>query len=157
MSVLFLKSASLLALSVRYASDLWRQTTPLRNHKYRRVCLASWWLQIVLSVPRARHLLTSTSVYLCFLTVINNLLSSFCVRSLCAAVNIYCLACSCCPLNCSYVLFSNKIAFLMDLLLHQLTVSPCMPSTWHSKTSFAIAKHFTYNPMRIQILIFQCV
>ncbi|XP_033940353.1 S phase cyclin A-associated protein in the endoplasmic reticulum isoform X1 [Pseudochaenichthys georgianus] len=47
------------------------------------------------------------------------------LKSLCAAVNIYCLACSCCPLNCSYVLFSNKIAFLMDLLLHQLTI--CVP------------------------------
>ncbi|KAM7003373.1 S phase cyclin A-associated protein in the endoplasmic reticulum isoform 6-T6 [Tautogolabrus adspersus] len=43
-------------------------------------------------------------------------------KSLCAAVNIYYLACSCCPLNCSYVLFSNKIALLMDLLLHQLTL-----------------------------------
>ncbi|XP_063759763.1 S phase cyclin A-associated protein in the endoplasmic reticulum isoform X3 [Eleginops maclovinus] len=44
------------------------------------------------------------------------------LKSLCAAVNIYYLACSCCPLNCSYVLFSNKIALLMDLLLHQLTI-----------------------------------
>ncbi|XP_041651767.1 S phase cyclin A-associated protein in the endoplasmic reticulum isoform X3 [Cheilinus undulatus] len=43
-------------------------------------------------------------------------------KSLCAAVNTYYLACSCCPLNCSYVLFSNKIALLMDLLLHQLTL-----------------------------------
>ncbi|XP_039989027.1 S phase cyclin A-associated protein in the endoplasmic reticulum isoform X2 [Xiphias gladius] len=43
-------------------------------------------------------------------------------KSLCAAVNAYYLACSCCPLNCSYVLFSNKIALLMDLLLHQLTL-----------------------------------
>ncbi|KAM4618652.1 S phase cyclin A-associated protein in the endoplasmic reticulum [Polymixia lowei] len=44
------------------------------------------------------------------------------LKSLCAAVNTYYLACSRCPLNCSYVLFSNKIAFLMDLLLHQLTL-----------------------------------
>uniref|UniRef100_UPI0037E74AF3 S phase cyclin A-associated protein in the endoplasmic reticulum isoform X2 n=1 Tax=Semicossyphus pulcher TaxID=241346 RepID=UPI0037E74AF3 len=43
-------------------------------------------------------------------------------KSLCAAVHTYYLACSCCPLNCSYVLFSNKIALLMDLLLHQLTL-----------------------------------
>ncbi|XP_034542425.1 S phase cyclin A-associated protein in the endoplasmic reticulum [Notolabrus celidotus] len=43
-------------------------------------------------------------------------------KSLCAATNTYYLACSCCPLNCSYVLFSNKIALLMDLLLHQLTL-----------------------------------
>ncbi|XP_071355277.1 S phase cyclin A-associated protein in the endoplasmic reticulum isoform X4 [Trachinotus anak] len=44
------------------------------------------------------------------------------LKSLCAAVNTYYLACSCCPVNCSYVLFSNKIALLMDLLLHQLTL-----------------------------------
>uniref|UniRef100_A0A8C4FBP2 S-phase cyclin A-associated protein in the ER n=1 Tax=Dicentrarchus labrax TaxID=13489 RepID=A0A8C4FBP2_DICLA len=44
------------------------------------------------------------------------------LKSLCAAVNTYYLACYCCPLNCSYVLFSNKIALLMDLLLHQLTL-----------------------------------
>ncbi|XP_070687222.1 S phase cyclin A-associated protein in the endoplasmic reticulum [Pempheris klunzingeri] len=44
------------------------------------------------------------------------------LKSLCAAVNTYYLACSCCPINCSYVLFSNKIALLMDLLLHQLTL-----------------------------------
>ncbi|XP_062316778.1 S phase cyclin A-associated protein in the endoplasmic reticulum [Osmerus eperlanus] len=43
-------------------------------------------------------------------------------RSLCAAVNIYNLACSHCHHNCFYVLFSNKIALLMDLLLHQLTL-----------------------------------
>ncbi|XP_043980177.1 S phase cyclin A-associated protein in the endoplasmic reticulum isoform X4 [Gambusia affinis] len=44
------------------------------------------------------------------------------VKSLCAAVNTYCLVCSSCTFNCSYVLFSNKIVFLMDLLLHQLTL-----------------------------------
>ncbi|KAM3870287.1 S phase cyclin A-associated protein in the endoplasmic reticulum [Diretmus argenteus] len=44
------------------------------------------------------------------------------LKSLCAAVNTYYLACSRCPLNCSYVLFSNKIGRLMDLLLHQLTL-----------------------------------
>ncbi|XP_044047992.1 S phase cyclin A-associated protein in the endoplasmic reticulum isoform X4 [Siniperca chuatsi] len=44
------------------------------------------------------------------------------LKSLCTAVNTYYLTCSCCPINCSYVLFSNKIALLMDLLLHQLTL-----------------------------------
>lgn len=44
------------------------------------------------------------------------------LKTLCAAVNIYYLTCSCCPITCSYVLCSNKIAFLMDLLLHQLTL-----------------------------------
>lgn len=44
------------------------------------------------------------------------------VKSLCAAVNTYYLTCASCPANCSYVLFSNKITLLMDLLLHQLTL-----------------------------------
>ncbi|XP_075998360.1 S phase cyclin A-associated protein in the endoplasmic reticulum isoform X3 [Genypterus blacodes] len=44
------------------------------------------------------------------------------LKSLCVAVNTYYLACSQCLSNCSYVLFSNKIAFLMDLLYHQLTL-----------------------------------
>uniref|UniRef100_A0A8C7GLZ8 S-phase cyclin A-associated protein in the ER n=1 Tax=Oncorhynchus kisutch TaxID=8019 RepID=A0A8C7GLZ8_ONCKI len=44
------------------------------------------------------------------------------IKSLCAAINTYYLACSRCHLNCTYVIFSNKIAFLMDLLLHQLTL-----------------------------------
>ncbi|XP_061577834.1 S phase cyclin A-associated protein in the endoplasmic reticulum isoform X2 [Cololabis saira] len=42
------------------------------------------------------------------------------LKSLCAAVNSYYLAC--CFSNCIYVLFSNKIVLLMDLLLHQLTL-----------------------------------
>nr|XP_046163638.1 S phase cyclin A-associated protein in the endoplasmic reticulum-like isoform X2 [Oncorhynchus gorbuscha] len=44
------------------------------------------------------------------------------IKSLCAAINTYYLACSRCHLNCTYVIYSNKIAFLMDLLLHQLTL-----------------------------------
>ena len=44
------------------------------------------------------------------------------VRSLCSAVNVYNLTCSNCSENCTDVLFSNKITFLMDLLIHQLKV-----------------------------------
>ncbi|XP_056595881.1 S phase cyclin A-associated protein in the endoplasmic reticulum isoform X3 [Triplophysa dalaica] len=44
------------------------------------------------------------------------------LKSLCAAVNTYYLTCAHCLNNCSYVLYSNKITFLMDLLLHQLTL-----------------------------------
>ncbi|XP_056907875.1 S phase cyclin A-associated protein in the endoplasmic reticulum isoform X2 [Takifugu flavidus] len=44
------------------------------------------------------------------------------LKSLSAAVNTYYLACCCCPINSSYVLLSNKIALLMDVLLHQLTL-----------------------------------
>ncbi|XP_036909363.1 S phase cyclin A-associated protein in the endoplasmic reticulum isoform X2 [Sturnira hondurensis] len=43
-------------------------------------------------------------------------------KSLCSAVNVYNLTCSNCSENCTDVLFSNKITFLMDLLMHQLTV-----------------------------------
>uniref|UniRef100_A0A672SR22 S phase cyclin A-associated protein in the endoplasmic reticulum-like n=1 Tax=Sinocyclocheilus grahami TaxID=75366 RepID=A0A672SR22_SINGR len=44
------------------------------------------------------------------------------LKSLCTAVNTYYLSCVHCHNNCSYVLYSNKITFLMDLLLHQLTL-----------------------------------
>ncbi|XP_074088582.1 S phase cyclin A-associated protein in the endoplasmic reticulum isoform X2 [Macrotis lagotis] len=43
-------------------------------------------------------------------------------KSLSNAINVYNLTCSNCSENCAYVLFSNKITFLMDLLIHQLTV-----------------------------------
>ncbi|XP_033045207.1 S phase cyclin A-associated protein in the endoplasmic reticulum isoform X5 [Trachypithecus francoisi] len=43
-------------------------------------------------------------------------------KSLCNAVNVYNLTCNNCSENCTDVLFSNKITFLMDLLIHQLTV-----------------------------------
>ncbi|XP_065148190.1 S phase cyclin A-associated protein in the endoplasmic reticulum isoform X4 [Paramisgurnus dabryanus] len=44
------------------------------------------------------------------------------LKSLCTAMNTYYLSCAHCHINCSYVLYSNKITFLMDLLLHQLTL-----------------------------------
>nr|XP_054387023.1 S phase cyclin A-associated protein in the endoplasmic reticulum isoform X10 [Pongo abelii] len=43
-------------------------------------------------------------------------------KSLCNAINVYNLTCNNCSENCIDVLFSNKITFLMDLLIHQLTV-----------------------------------
>ncbi|XP_042330182.1 S phase cyclin A-associated protein in the endoplasmic reticulum isoform X1 [Sceloporus undulatus] len=51
-----------------------------------------------------------------------NTVSRIPLKSLCSAINAYHLACSHCVENCTYVLFSNKITFLMDLLMHQLTV-----------------------------------
>ncbi|XP_039629354.1 S phase cyclin A-associated protein in the endoplasmic reticulum isoform X1 [Polypterus senegalus] len=42
------------------------------------------------------------------------------LKSLCSAVNAYYLACSKCYSNCAYVLFGNKITFLVDLLIQQL-------------------------------------
>ncbi|KAI5100474.1 S phase cyclin A-associated protein in the endoplasmic reticulum isoform X1 [Silurus meridionalis] len=44
------------------------------------------------------------------------------LKSLYATVNVYYLACSRCYSNCFYVFYSNKIAPLIDLLLHQLTL-----------------------------------
>ncbi|XP_006866519.1 PREDICTED: S phase cyclin A-associated protein in the endoplasmic reticulum [Chrysochloris asiatica] len=43
-------------------------------------------------------------------------------KSLCSAINVYNLTCNNCSENCADVLFSNKITFLMDLLIHQFTV-----------------------------------
>ncbi|XP_042199965.1 S phase cyclin A-associated protein in the endoplasmic reticulum [Callorhinchus milii] len=42
--------------------------------------------------------------------------------SLCNVINAYCFACNGCYDNCIYVLLSNKITFLMELLMHQLTI-----------------------------------
>ncbi|XP_077328566.1 S phase cyclin A-associated protein in the endoplasmic reticulum isoform X2 [Lithobates pipiens] len=43
-------------------------------------------------------------------------------KSLCNAINLYTLTCSNCPENCTYVLMSSKITFLLDLLIQQLTL-----------------------------------
>ncbi|XP_053258622.1 S phase cyclin A-associated protein in the endoplasmic reticulum isoform X3 [Podarcis raffonei] len=51
-----------------------------------------------------------------------NAVSRIPLKSLCSTINAYHLACSNCVENCTYVLFSNKITFLMDLLMHQLMV-----------------------------------
>lgn len=52
-------------------------------------------------------------------------------RSLCNVIHAYCFACNGCYDNCYYVLFSNKITFLIELLMHQLTVGvgtySCLP------------------------------
>ncbi|XP_052044247.1 S phase cyclin A-associated protein in the endoplasmic reticulum isoform X2 [Apodemus sylvaticus] len=51
-----------------------------------------------------------------------NMVSRIPPKSLCNAINVYNLTCNNCSENCTDVLFSNKITFLMDLLIHQLTV-----------------------------------
>ncbi|XP_018423604.1 PREDICTED: S phase cyclin A-associated protein in the endoplasmic reticulum isoform X2 [Nanorana parkeri] len=43
-------------------------------------------------------------------------------KSLCNAVNLYTLTCSNCPENCTYVLMSSKVTFLIELLIQQLTL-----------------------------------
>ncbi|KAM3827996.1 S phase cyclin A-associated protein in the endoplasmic reticulum isoform 2-T2 [Vipera latastei] len=49
-----------------------------------------------------------------------NSVSRIPLKSLCSTVSAYYLACNNCVENCTYVLFSNKIIFLTDLLMHQL-------------------------------------
>ncbi|XP_053128233.1 S phase cyclin A-associated protein in the endoplasmic reticulum isoform X2 [Hemicordylus capensis] len=51
-----------------------------------------------------------------------NSVSRIPLKSLYSTINAYHLACNNCVENCTYVLFSNKITFLMDLLMHQLMV-----------------------------------
>ncbi|XP_061856197.1 S phase cyclin A-associated protein in the endoplasmic reticulum isoform X2 [Colius striatus] len=80
-------------------------------------------------------------------------------KSLCNAVNAYSLTCSNCTENCTYVLFSNKITFLMDLLIHQFTVN--VPDD-HNATSGrnAIKQVFeglTTGLLRITAVIFRCL
>uniref|UniRef100_A0A8D0KR16 S-phase cyclin A associated protein in the ER n=1 Tax=Strix occidentalis caurina TaxID=311401 RepID=A0A8D0KR16_STROC len=80
-------------------------------------------------------------------------------KSLCNAVNAYSLTCSNCTENCTYVLFSNKITFLMDLLIHQFTVS--VPDD-HSATSGRSANKqvfegLTTGLLRITAVIFRCL
>ncbi|XP_035409824.1 S phase cyclin A-associated protein in the endoplasmic reticulum isoform X2 [Cygnus atratus] len=80
-------------------------------------------------------------------------------KSLCNTVNAYGLACSNCTENCTYILFSNKITFLMDLLMHQLTVN--VPDD-HNATSGRSANKqvfegLTTGLLRITAMIFRCL
>uniref|UniRef100_A0A8C3PHD2 S-phase cyclin A associated protein in the ER n=1 Tax=Calidris pygmaea TaxID=425635 RepID=A0A8C3PHD2_9CHAR len=79
--------------------------------------------------------------------------------SLCSAANAYSLTCSNCTENCTYVLFSNKITFLMDLLIHQFTVT--VPDD-HNATSGRNAnkqvfEDLTTGLLRITAVIFRCL
>ncbi|NXI39096.1 SCAPE protein, partial [Galbula dea] len=80
-------------------------------------------------------------------------------KSLCNTLNVYGLTCSNCAENCTYVLFSNKITFLMDLLIHQFTVN--VPDD-HSATSGRSANKqifegLTTELLRITAVIFKCL
>uniref|UniRef100_A0A8B9BGF0 S-phase cyclin A associated protein in the ER n=1 Tax=Anser brachyrhynchus TaxID=132585 RepID=A0A8B9BGF0_9AVES len=89
-------------------------------------------------------------------------------KSLCNTVNAYGLACSNCTENCTYILFSNKITFLMDLLMHQLTVL-LFYELWlfllnydHNATSGRSANKqvfegLTTGLLRITAMIFRCL
>ncbi|XP_074901697.1 S phase cyclin A-associated protein in the endoplasmic reticulum isoform X5 [Buteo buteo] len=88
-----------------------------------------------------------------------NAVSRIPFKSLCSTVNAYSLTCSNCAENCTYVLFSNKITFLMDLLIHQFTVS--VPDD-HNITSGRSANKqvfegLTTGLLRITAVIFRCL
>ncbi|XP_064013389.1 S phase cyclin A-associated protein in the endoplasmic reticulum isoform X2 [Pogoniulus pusillus] len=88
-----------------------------------------------------------------------NAISRIPYKSLCSTVNAYSLACSNCAENCTYVLFSNKITFLMDLLIHQFTVS--VPDD-HNATSGRSANKQVFEGLTAELLgitavIFRCL
>ncbi|XP_008941419.1 PREDICTED: S phase cyclin A-associated protein in the endoplasmic reticulum isoform X1 [Merops nubicus] len=88
-----------------------------------------------------------------------NVASRIPFKSLCNTVNAYRLTCSNCAENCTYVLFSNKITFLMDLLIHQFTVG--VPDD-HNATSGRSAnkqvfEDLTTGLLRITAVIFRCL
>ncbi|XP_065414485.1 S phase cyclin A-associated protein in the endoplasmic reticulum isoform X7 [Chrysemys picta bellii] len=91
-------------------------------------------------------------------------------KSLCNTVNVYNLACSNCTENCTYVLFSNKITFLMDLLMHQLTIpwtggqdpgSVCVPDEYNATLGRSANKQvfegLTTGLLRIIAVVFGCL
>ncbi|XP_054243869.1 S phase cyclin A-associated protein in the endoplasmic reticulum [Indicator indicator] len=88
-----------------------------------------------------------------------NAVSRIPYKSLCSTVNAYSLTCSNCVENCTYVLFSNKITFLMDLLVHQFTVS--VPDD-HNATSGRSANKQVFEGLTAELLgitavIFRCL
>ncbi|XP_030136912.4 S phase cyclin A-associated protein in the endoplasmic reticulum isoform X1 [Taeniopygia guttata] len=80
-------------------------------------------------------------------------------KSLCSTVNVYSLTCSNCIENCTYVLFSNKITFLMDLLIHQFTIS--VPDDHNATASRSVNKQvfegLTTGLLRVTAVIFRCL
>ncbi|XP_044306411.1 S phase cyclin A-associated protein in the endoplasmic reticulum isoform X2 [Varanus komodoensis] len=88
-----------------------------------------------------------------------NTVSRIPLKSLCSAVNAYLLACSHCVENCTYVLFSNKITFLVDLLMHQLMVYvPDDHNTTLGRTSNKqVFEGLTTGLLRILATVFGCL
>ncbi|NXG01769.1 SCAPE protein, partial [Sakesphorus luctuosus] len=81
------------------------------------------------------------------------------LKSLCSTVNVYSLTCSNCIENCTYVLFSNKITFLMDLLIHQFMVS--VPDDHNATAGRSVNKQvfegLTTGLLRVTAVIFRCL
>ncbi|XP_025894422.1 S phase cyclin A-associated protein in the endoplasmic reticulum isoform X2 [Nothoprocta perdicaria] len=88
-----------------------------------------------------------------------NAASRITVKSLSNAVNAYSLTCSRCTENCTYILFSNKITFLMDLLMHQFMIN--VPDDYNATSGRSANKQvfedLTTGLLRITAMIFGCL
>ncbi|XP_057579472.1 S phase cyclin A-associated protein in the endoplasmic reticulum isoform X5 [Hippopotamus amphibius kiboko] len=80
-------------------------------------------------------------------------------KSLCNAINVYNLTCNNCSENCTDVLFSNKITFLMDLLIHQLTVY--VPDENNAilgrNTNKQVFEGLTTGLLKVSAVVFGCL
>ncbi|XP_036133868.1 S phase cyclin A-associated protein in the endoplasmic reticulum isoform X2 [Molossus molossus] len=80
-------------------------------------------------------------------------------KSLCNAINVYNLTCNNCSENCTDVLFSNKITFLMDLLIHQLTVY--VPDENNAvlgrNTNRQVFEGLTMGLLKVSAVVFGCL
>ncbi|XP_058592938.1 S phase cyclin A-associated protein in the endoplasmic reticulum isoform X3 [Neofelis nebulosa] len=81
------------------------------------------------------------------------------LKSLCNAINVYNLTCSDCSENCTDVLFSNKITFLMELLIHQLTVY--VPDENNAilgrNTNKQLFEGLTTGLLKVSAVVFSCL
>ncbi|XP_053450599.1 S phase cyclin A-associated protein in the endoplasmic reticulum [Nycticebus coucang] len=80
-------------------------------------------------------------------------------KSVCNAINVYNLTCSNCLENCTDVLFSNKITFLMDLLIHQLAVYvPDKNSAILGRnTNKQVFEGLTTGLLKVSAVVFSCL
>uniref|UniRef100_A0A8C2PI74 S phase cyclin A-associated protein in the endoplasmic reticulum N-terminal domain-containing protein n=1 Tax=Capra hircus TaxID=9925 RepID=A0A8C2PI74_CAPHI len=80
-------------------------------------------------------------------------------KSLCNAVHVYNLTCNNCSENCTDVLFSNKITFLMDLLTHQLTVYVPDENTaiLGRNTNKQVFEGLTTGLLKVSAAVFGCL
>ncbi|XP_060257702.1 S phase cyclin A-associated protein in the endoplasmic reticulum isoform X6 [Ovis aries] len=80
-------------------------------------------------------------------------------KSLCNAINVYNLTCNNCSENCTDVLFSNKITFLMDLLIHQLTVYVPDENTaiLGRNTNKQVFEGLTTGLLKVSAAVFGCL
>ncbi|XP_069836326.1 S phase cyclin A-associated protein in the endoplasmic reticulum isoform X2 [Dendropsophus ebraccatus] len=81
------------------------------------------------------------------------------LKSFCSAVNIYILTCSNSPENCTYVLMSSKITFLLELLIQQLSlvVPDDEKSTILRSLNKQIFDGFTTGLLQLLSKIFSCL